>query len=266
VKILFKKLFLIFFLAYIGYGAYLFFSQRGLIYYPNYPARSDFYDCPAFADAEKVDVNGTRAYYKPADEKVAVVYHGNAGSACDRSYLRSVFERAGYAYLFVEYAGYAGDMRKPSRALLLKDAENVIAFLEAKNYRKVTLFTESIGVGVASYHASLSPPDQMLFMTPFDSLANVAKSHFPFSVYPVSFMLRFSGENYENMAHLQNYQGRLMVIHGAKDSVIPIKLGRALFDTMRAPDKKFITIDDAGHNDIYHFERVWEGIDGFLNQ
>ena len=264
-KIFFEKMFWIIILSYIGFGAYLFLAQRSIIYYPNYPAKSDFYDCSAFADAQVIDMGGTRAYYKHAGEKIVVVYHGNAGSACDRDYLKNAFEEAGYSYLFVEYAGYAGDTKKPSRQLLLKDAENVISFLKTKNYKETTLFTESIGAGVASYHASLSAPDKILFIAPFDSLTNVAKSQFPYSLYPISFMFRFSKENYENPPLLQDYKGELAIIHGAEDTIIPIERGKALFDKVPIPNKKFIAIEGAGHNDIYNFERTWREISDFLN-
>ena len=263
-KIFFKKMLWIIILVYIGYGAYLFVAQKSIIYYPDFPEKSDFFNCPAFADAEKVDMDGTRAYYKHAGERIAVVYHGNAGSACDRDYLKSYFEKAGYSYLFVEYAGYGGDGEKPSKKLLLKDAENVISFLKAKNYTETILFTESIGAGVASYHVSLLSPNKILFIAPFDSLASMAKSHFPFSLYPMRLLAKFSKENYDNIPLLQQYKGELMIIHGTKDRIIPIKYGKALFDKVSTQDKKFIAIKDAGHNDIYNFDELRSAIVDFL--
>jgi len=181
-KNILKKIFQIGLLVYLGYGALIFISHRSMIYYPNI-IESDFDDCPAFDDSEKINQGGTRAYYKHVSDKIIVVYHGNAGSACDRSHLKGFFESHGYSYLFVEYAGYGGDDVKPSRELLLKDAENMVAFLGTKKYSQTLIFAESIGSGVASYHATLMPIDGMLFIAPFDSLLNVAKTKFP--VYPI---------------------------------------------------------------------------------
>ena len=76
-KIIFKKMLKIIILVYIGYGIYLFFAQKSLIYYPNYSAKSDFYDCPAFADAVKLDMNGTRAYYNKIGQKIVGIGHVN---------------------------------------------------------------------------------------------------------------------------------------------------------------------------------------------
>ena len=232
-----------------------------MIYYPNL-IQSDFYDCPAFDDSEKINTNGTRAYYKHTSDRIIVVYNGNAGSACDRSFLMSVFEENEYSYLFVEYAGYGGEDKKPSRELLFKDVENIVAFLKAKNYTETVLFAESIGSGVASYHATLTPVDRMLFIAPFDSLINVAKTKFP--VYPMFLLEKFSKENYDNLALLQDYAGDLRIIHGAKDNVIPLKRGKALFENTNISNKEFIVIDGAGHNDIYNFEKTWKSISDFL--
>ena len=174
-----KSMFWIIILVYFGLGVWMTITARGMIYYPNYPTKSDFYNCSVFDDSEKIDINGTRAYYKHAGEKIVVVYHGNAGSACDRDYLKNIFDDFGYSYIFVEYAGYGDDNKKPSKKLLFKDAKNTVSFLKEKKYKEIALFAESIGSGVASFHTSLLSPDKILFIAPFDSLANVAKSHYP---------------------------------------------------------------------------------------
>lgn len=236
-------------------------THRSMIYHPNL-IKSDFYDCLAFEDGEKINTNGTRAYYKNISDRIIVVYNGNAGSACDRSYLKSIFEEHEYSYLFVEYAGYGGDDKKPSRELLFKDAENIISFLKEKNYIEIVLFAESIGSGVASYHATLMSVDKMLFIAPFDSLINVAKTKFP--VYPIFILEKFSKENYDNLVLLLGYEGELRIIHGTKDKIIPFKHGKALFENINIANKKFIAIDGAGHNDIYNFERTWKSISDFL--
>ena len=256
-----KRILLAGLLIYLGLFAFIFISHRSLIYHPNL-TQNNFNDCPAFDDAEKINTNGTRAYYRHASDKIVVVYHGNAGSACDRSHLKGIFEDNGFSYLFVEYAGYGGDDRRPSRELLLKDAESIVSFLKSRNYTQTLLVGESIGSGVASHHATLMPVDGMLFIAPFDSLVNVAKSRFPF--FPIFLIALFSGENYDNVALLQNHAGSLSIIHGTKDNIIPLKRGKALFENTTISNKEFITIDGAGHNDIYNFEKTWRSISDFL--
>lgn len=152
--------------------------------------------------------------------------------------------------------------KNPSRELLFKDAENIVSFLKTKNYAQTMLFAESIGSGVASYHATLTPVDRMLFIAPFDSLVNLAQTKLP--VYPMSLLEKVSNENYDNLELLREYTGELRIIHGAKDNVIPLSRGKALFENVNIPEKDFIIIDGAGHNDIYNFENTWKSIADFL--
>ncbi len=256
-----KQILLISLLVYLGFGLLIFILHRSMIYHPNL-RQSNFDDCPAFNDSEKINTNGTRAYYKHTSDRIIVVYNGNSGSACDRSHLKAVFEDNEYSYLFVEYAGYGGDDKKPSRELLFRDAENIVSFLKSKNYTQTLLFAESIGSGVASYHATLMSIDRMLFIAPFDSLVNVAQTKFP--VYPIFLLDIFSKENYDNVTLLRDYTGDLRIIHGAKDNVVPFKRGKALFENITTSNKEFIIIDGAGHNDIYEYEKTWESISDFL--
>ena len=258
---LIKKILQIGLLVYLLFGVFIFISHRSMIYHPDL-VPSNFDHCPAFDDSEQINTNGTRAYYKHTTDKIIVVYHGNAGSACDRSYLKNVFEENEYSYLFVEYAGYGGDQKKPSRELLFRDAENIVSFLKTKNYTQTLLFAESVGSGVASYHATLMSVDRILFISPFDSLVNLAQTKLP--VYPMFLLEKGSKENYDNLALLREYAGELTIIHGAKDNVIPLKRGKALFENINIPNKEFIIIDGAGHNDIYNFESTWKSIADFL--
>ena len=131
-----------------------------------------------------------------------------------------------------------------------------------KNYRRVLLFAESIGSGIASYHTTLMPIDRILFISPFDSLVNVAKTKFP--IYPIFLLEKFSKENYNNIALLRDYEGDLRIIHGTKDKIIPFKHGRALFENINISNKELIIINGAGHNDIYNFEKTWKSISDFL--
>ncbi|PHS22286.1 MAG: hypothetical protein COA83_11995 [Methylophaga sp.] len=259
-----KRIFWIATFAYIGFGMLIFVTHSNMIYHPNLIA-SDFNNCPAFAESEKININGTRVYYKNNNAyNIIVVYNGNAGSACDRSYLRSVFERYNYSFLFVEYIGYGGDDRTPSRKGLFNDAENITELLKTKTYTNTFIFAESLGAGVASYHSTLMPIKAMIFMTPFDSLINVAKTKFP--IYPMFLLEKFSGENYDNLELLQNYQGELKIIHGTNDRVISFKHGKALYDGINSPTKKLFPIEGAGHNNLYNFEEVWEVIAKFLSK
>ncbi len=248
---------LAFFLVfYISYGAYLTYSQEQIIYQP-YP--QDFASCVEFSLAEKINYQGTRMYFKDNGPRLVVLYHGNAGSACDRMYLAELFEQSGYSYLLPEYAGYSNDTVKPSHLLLKKDVENVVAFLGEHNFTEVVVVGESLGSSFAAYHTSLLPPHKLLLITSFTNLTDIAQNAFWF--YPVSIMVK---DLFDNAHLLADFQGSVLLLSGEKDNIIPLKLGQKLFAELAVPRKEIIIIPDAGHNDLFYFPETAQTIRDFL--
>lgn len=231
-------------IIYILFGIYLFLNQKSMIYYPN---NQDFEECSGFKDYQKINHNGTRFYYKHGSaDKVIIYYHGNAGSACDRSYFKNVFEQSNASLIFVEYAGYSNDKKKPSRNLILKDVQNVHNYVRQNPYKNVIVYGQSIGAGAASYHAFLGNVNHLILVTPFSRLRDVAQSQY--IIYPVSILLT---EKYDNIKWLQNYEGKIIILHGDKDFIIPQKFSQKLFDEIPTKNKEYLLIKGKGHNDIW---------------
>ncbi len=245
-----------FLVPYIAFGAYLAFSQEQIVYQP-YP--QDFVSCAEFSSAEKINYQGTRMYFKDNGPRLVVLYHGNAGSACDRIYLAELFEQAGYSYLLPEYAGYSNDIAKPSHELIKKDVQNVVAFLGERNFAEVVVVGESLGSSFASYHTSLAPPHKLLLITSFTNLTDIARSEFWF--YPVSFLVK---DLFDNAHLLTDFRGSVLLLHGEKDNIIPLKLGQKLFTELVVSRKEIIIIPDAGHNDLFWFSETAQAIRDFL--
>jgi len=229
-----------------------------MVYYPD---KQDFDLCQGFKDSQKINFNGTRFYYKQNSDKLIIFYHGNAGSACNRSFLKDFFEENDYSYIFVEYAGYSNDSKKPTKKLLLQDVENVNNFIKDLNYSELVLAGESIGTGLASYHSTLTKADKLFFVAPFSSIADVGQRHF--FLYPVKLLLK---ENYDNELWLQDFKEKIMIIHGNKDGIIPMRLSKKLYESISTIKKKYVEIDGAGHNDIYRYEEVWNNMKDFFNE
>ena len=242
---------------YVFFGAILFFRQREFIYYPT---TRDFEKCAGFKDAEKLNINGTRAYFKHNSDTLAVFYHGNAGSACGRTYIKKMVENAGHSFLIVEYAGYSNDKKKPKEELLLQDVRNMVEFIEGREFNEVLLIGESIGGSLAAFHASKSPYDRMLLISPFDTLGSVAQDAFP--LYPAKMLVM---ENYDNMELLQGKEN-IWIIHGTKDEIIKIDRSKRLYGAMNGKNNRYIEIDGAGHNDIFQFQQAIRTINQFLQK
>ncbi|MBI4135182.1 alpha/beta hydrolase [Candidatus Uhrbacteria bacterium] len=240
---------------YLGFGFLLFARQDDYIYYPS---NQDFNACEGFSDSEKLNLNGTRAYYKKISDKLVVFYHGNGGSACEMSFLKDTFTGLGYSYIFVEYAGYSNDGKKASQELIMKDVENVNNFLKTLDYQKLAIVGESLGASLALYHSSMADEDKLLLIAPFYSLGGAASIHYP--VYPVSLLLRDKYKSYLWTGDIKDVE----IIHGTKDTIVPITESKKLFDKINVNNKKFVEVSGADHNDIYDYSETWLGITDFL--
>jgi len=232
-------------ICYLLLGLYMYFFQERFIFMPG---RGDFYACPSFTDEEKVEHDGTRMYHRHVSDKLIVFYHGNAGSACDRSFIAKKIANAGYSFVLVEYAGYAG-AGKATLKNVIKDADNVIDY--TKKYKHITTMGVSLGTGPASYHSTKAEVDTVVLISPYTSILDIAKKTYPF--FPVRLLLKF---NFDNNEWLKDYNGKVVLVTGTKDSVIPVNNSLQLYKEINT-EKHLIKID-AGHN--YIFDEAWPEI------
>lgn len=245
---------------YVVFGAVLFIFQKNYVYFPD---NQDFISCSEFADSEKLNLDGTRVYYKKNSEKLAIFYHGNAGSACGRAYIKNQFQKLGLSYLIVEYAGYSGDTQKPSKKLLMKDVENVNKFIANREFTEIILVGESLGASLAVYHSSIFDVDKLLLISPFYQMVDIAKRSYGV-IYPISLMLT---EDYSNSEWMNISQARSVeIIHGDADEIIPIEHSKKLFEEIKIKNKKFVEIVGAHHNNMFEFEETYLSIGEFLSK
>lgn len=252
-------------LVYIGLGVVLVLTERNSVYLPEYPEPSVFENCAAFGlGAENAEYEGMRMHHKRVSgpnetSRVVVFYHGNAGSACDRSHLAPVFERVGYSYVFVEYPGYAGDAEGPSKKRILAGVPTVQRFLESEGYEEVVLAGESLGVGVAAYHAQLAPPSALILISPHYELADL--SGWIGAVYPVRYLMR---ENYTPGVRLAGFTAPTLLIEATEDELVPPESAERLAAVLSG--QKVRVHIPGGHNDLYDSAIFYESIEQFLQR
>lgn len=244
-------------LVYLGFGLLLYFNQRGFMYYP---AMGAPHACAEFqkTGTQKITQNGTTLYYQSGGKKLIVFYHGNAGTVCDRKFLADYFANQGNAHLFVEYAGY-GDGQKTNEEALKQNVRDANEFIKKLSFNELIIMGESLGTGLANYHATLTEPAKLLLLSPYPSMADVVTTHYP--VYPVRWMIK---DDYRVNWNGRNAPGELLVIHGRKDNIIPFSLGEQYFTETPFGKKEFFPVADAGHNDLYDTPGVWEKIGAFI--
>lgn len=248
---------LIFLVFYVAFGAFLTLNQASIIYQPG-RHQVDFSNCPALPEAERIRWNSNRFYSSNLGrDSLVVIYHGNAGRACDRAFLAHFFSELGLDYLIVEYTGYALDGATPSHETLRSDVKTTIAYLSTLPHERVIVFGESLGVSAAALHASLKPPAGLILVSAYPDFPSVARQSFWF--YPTSLLV----ENpFPVIDLLSNYEAPTLFLHAENDTMIPLKLGRRVADSLE--QAQFVSIPGTDHNNLFSSTKTYETIASFL--
>jgi alpha-beta hydrolase superfamily lysophospholipase len=180
----------------------------------------------------------------PKARGTVVVFHGNAGTALDRTYYAGALGRLGYRVVLTEYPGYGCRPGKPGESHFTADAVESMRSALREFGRPLYLLGESLGCGVVAAAVARGglPVDGLALITPWDSLARLAKDKYWF--LPVRLMLK---DPYDNGANLAGYQGPVAVVMAGQDEIIPNRLTLRLYETLRPP-KRLWTFPAAGHN------------------
>ncbi|MBI3274567.1 MAG: alpha/beta hydrolase [Methylocystis sp.] len=100
---------------------------------------------------------------------------------------------------------------------------------------------ESLGTGIATVIAAAHPAAALVLDSPFSSLVEVAAAHYP--IFPVrSLML----DRFQSDLAIGDVRMPLLVVHGDRDPVVPIRFGRQLFERANEP-KTFMSVRGGGH-------------------
>jgi uncharacterized protein len=175
-----------------------------------------------------------------------LVCNGNGGDRSMRAPLAAALSRMGLAVLLFDYRGYGGNPGHPTEEGLAADARAALGYLAGRpevDPARVIYFGESLGAAVALRLATERPPAALVLRSPFASLAEVGRRHYP--VLPVSLLLR---DRYDSAALAGRLDAPLLVVAGGRDQIVPASHSRRLFDAAPQP-KRLVVLDGADHND-----------------
>jgi uncharacterized protein len=228
-------------------------QQRRLIYFPS-PGRAPAASAvlPGAEEVAFETEDGVRlgGWFLPARGKgrgpAVLVCNGNAGDRAVRAPLAAALSRAGLSVLLFDYRGHAGNPGRPSEDGLAADARAAQAWLAARpevDPGRIAYFGESLGAAVALRLAVERPPAALVLRSPFTSLADVGRVHYPW--LPVRLLLT---DQYASAARVGRLTAPVLVIAGDRDGVVPAALSRRLYDGASVP-KRFVLVPGADHND-----------------
>ncbi|MEX0776156.1 MAG: alpha/beta hydrolase [Phycisphaeraceae bacterium] len=196
-----------------------------------------------------IEGGNVEAWYVPAPDASAqhpapliVFFHGNAELIDMQDWLIDMYRPMGVSLLLVEFRGYGRSAGHPSQKAFHEDAayfvEQVLRRPEVDGARLV-YHGRSLGAAIAADLVKHRQPAAMIMQSTFASGAAMAHGF-----AAPGFLMR---NPFRTDRALAGYNGPVLLLHGAHDSIIPVKHSRRLIKII--PHAKLIEYN-SDHNDF----------------
>jgi len=189
-----------------------------------------------------------------------VIYSG--GNAEEVSHMIDHVSRfSDWTFVFMNYRGYGLSAGTPSETSLYADALLVYDYFEEKGViqpAQTIVMGRSIGSGIAAYLAAHRQVRGAIFISPYDSMVNVAKDAYPF--LPVNWLMKH----------------RFEAVEQAPRITVPLHALIALDDDIIRPERSHVLINhwggdthvtevpNAGHNTLAQRDSYWRFLESSL--
>src|SRR5256712_9387135 len=247
----------------IGVPLFMWFFQERMLFFPRLldsrPALRPNVEEVSILAADGITLRG---WLVKGDEAPAplVIYFG--GNAEEVSWLADVADYVvGWSLLLVSFRGYGESEGKRGEEELLEDGLVIHDYAKRRpevNSERIVAMGRSLGSGVAVHLAAHRPLRGVILVSPYDSIAEVAKRHYPF--LPVSLMLR---DRLDSLAPAPQIEAPLLCLVATEDRVIPVAHSRALFEAWRGT-KTWHEVPRSDHDSISGEPEYWRSIADFL--
>lgn len=185
------------------------------------------------------------------DKGSVMIFHGNGESVVSVEPQVPTFQKLGYSVMTWDYAGYGKSANCWfNENDLLSDSESAYQWLARRvPASKIVLYGHSVGTGLALHVASQHPVKEVLLVSPYDALSNVAKDHIPFYM-PLNLISHLP---IQSKLWIGQVKSKIRAIHGLNDTLIKPERPGALFKDAKR-NAQIDWIAKAGHNDITFFD------------
>lgn len=201
-----------------------------------------------------------------SDSPAIVFLHGNAGHMLDRlPWIENGFPD-GWTGLIVDYRGYGLSEGEPSVDGLKTDARAAADFvLKESGADTLYLYGRSLGVPLAAYASQFNRTEGIILESGFPSVSDVAPHFLPLP--GIQYLTTIDLDTVEYIQNAEETHGsmRKLVVHGTEDRILPVSLGRELYEQLSNPKRK-VFVEGAGHNNLRALagETYYQAVSEFL--
>jgi pimeloyl-ACP methyl ester carboxylesterase len=247
----------------IGVPLLMWFFQERMLFFPraldSRPTLRPNVEEVSIVAADGVKLRGWLVKGNAAPTPLVIYFGGNAEEV---SWLTDVADHfAGWSLLLVNYRGYGESGGKPGEKEILEDGLVTHDYAKRRpevNSERIVAMGRSLGSGVAVHLAAHRPLRGVILVSPYDSIVEVARRHYPF--LPVSLMLR---HRFDSLALAPQIEAPLLCLVATEDRIIPAAHSRALFEAWRGT-KAWREVPRSDHDSIAGEPEYWRSIADFL--
>ena len=202
---------------------------------------------------DDVDI-GARFHMVKKSVANILFFHGNGEIVADYDELGPVYNQLGINLLAVDYRGYGRSTGKPTVTAMMRDCHVIFEFV--RNWLQQNNFPGPIilmgrSLGSASVLELAAASGEFI-----DGL--IVESGFAYAAPLLQLLgidleaLGFEEEKgFRNIDKIRKFDKPTLIIHAEYDHIIPFSDGQALYNASPSPDKAFLKIPGANHNDIF---------------
>ena len=230
-------------LAYLAVVGLAYYNQEALLY----PApRGAGGSMPGYRDVAYEADDGlllSGGYHQAAPGKPTLLFfHGNAATWQSTAQILAPLADAGYGVFAASYRGYRANPGTPSEAGLYRDARAAAAWLAANGVGPddLVIVGNSLGSGPAVELARTMRPRGLVLISPFASMTEVAAANLRW--LPVEWLMR---DRYDNAAKLPEVSAPVLILHGDRDTLIPLSHAQRLARLAR--NGTLVIVRQTGH-------------------
>jgi fermentation-respiration switch protein FrsA (DUF1100 family) len=236
------------------------------------------------ASFEAADGTALSGWYLPAAEPwLALLYsHGNAGDIRDWVQAAPPFLNQGISLLIWDYRGYGRSAGTPSEEGLLQDGLAAWRWLTgrvAADKVPAAMLGKSLGSAVAVHSAAElaaagDGPAALVLDSAFTSMREIVTRLAPMVPWEQSIdpdvadapsLATVIPRLFESLDRVPEIACPTLVIHGGRDTLVPLDHGQRLYDALPGP-RRMEVIPAAGHNDISLYPEYMRAIVPFLRE
>ncbi len=238
--------------------AALAWGQEGLLFQPQKLPSDHHFEQAADVHEVTLAVPGAQLnalhLRLPHPDGVVFFLHGNGGNLASWFVSADFYRRLNLDLFMIDYRGYGKSTgRIESQAQLQADVRAAWDSIAAQyGGKRRVVYGRSLGTGLAAALAAEVQPDLTVLVSPYFSMQDLARSHYPWVPAAV---LRYPLRTDEALPRIQ---GPVLLAHGGRDTLIPPDNSQRL--QALQPHAHLLLVPQAAHNDIHQFPLYLDGL------